>query len=414
MQIIYADNNATTPIAPEVVEAMTPFLTADYFNPSSMYEPALHVAQALQRARREIAEFFGLTDPRSIEFTSCASESNNAAIFGGREGQSEPPARHHHRRRASGCLRRLQGELEREGCEVTFLGVDRDGNLDTGEFIRALRPDTLLVTIMHGNNETGVIFPIEQLARLTKETDPAILFHTDATQSVGKIPINLRQEFQNVDMLSFSGHKVHAPKGVGALYLKPGVRCRPFLIGGHQEEGRRAGTENVPYIIGLAKSLQLAAENFQDEETRIRGLRDRLEAAISERISYIEINGRGAPRLPQHAERLVPRRRGRIAADPIERFWHLRVERLGLHVRLAGAVARLSGHARAGRRRARVRSVQLEPLQHRRGHRSNHRDVPANGCQRASHFALLEPGNGRAAIRLNRTSRSAINPLAEP
>lgn len=297
MKIIYADNNATTPIAPEVVEVMTPFLTTEYFNPSSMYEPALHVAQAMKQARRTIAEFFGLANSGAIEFTSCASESNNAAIFGALK--ANPNRRHvittavEHPAVFGVCK-----ELERDDCEVTFLGVDRDGNLDIAEFIRALRPDTLLITIMHANNETGVIFPIEQLSRLTKETDPTILFHTDATQSVGKIPINLRREFQYVDMLSFSGHKVHAPKGVGGLYLKPGTRCRPFLIGGHQEEGRRAGTENVPYIIGLAKALQLAAENFQDEETRVHGLRDRLEAAICERIPYVEINGLGAPRLP--------------------------------------------------------------------------------------------------------------------
>ena len=152
-------------------------------------------------------------------------------------------------------------DLERSGYDVTFLRVDGDGNLDVGEFVRALRPDTLLVTIMHANNETGVIFPIEQLSRLTKETDPAIVFHTDATQSVGKIPIDLERELPHVDLLSFSGHKLHAPKGVGALFVRRGTPCRPFMIGGHQEEGRRAGTENVPYIVGLAKALELAAEN---------------------------------------------------------------------------------------------------------------------------------------------------------
>jgi cysteine desulfurase len=297
MNIIYADNNATTPIASEVVEAMTPFLTTDYFNPSSMYDPAMHTAHAIAEARATVARFFGLADPNAILFTSCASESNNAAIFGA--VKANPNRRHiittavEHPAVFGVCK-----ELEREGCDVTFLGVDRDGQLDISEFIRALRPDTLLVTIMHANNETGVIFPIEQLSRLTKETDPSIIFHTDATQSVGKTPIDLRREFQHVDMLSFSGHKVHAPKGIGALYIKRGTRCRPFLIGGHQEEGRRAGTENVPYIVGLAKALQLAEENFQDESIRVRGLRDRLEKTIEERVPAIEINGRGAPRLP--------------------------------------------------------------------------------------------------------------------
>ncbi len=297
MNVIYADNNATTRVAPQVVEAMGPFLHAEYFNPSSMYEPARRTAHALADARAEIARFFGLTDTNSILLTSCATESNNTAIFGA--VRANPNRRHvvttavEHPAVLGVCR-----ELERQGCEVTFLGVDRDGNLDVGEFIRALRPDTLLVTIMHANNETGVIFPIEQLSRLTKETDPAIIFHTDATQSVGKIPIDLRREFQHVDMLSFSGHKVHAPKGVGALYLKRGTRCRPFMIGGHQEEGRRAGTENVPYVVGLAKALQLAADGLLDENTRVREMRDRLQQAIKERVPYVEINGRNAPRTP--------------------------------------------------------------------------------------------------------------------
>ena len=263
---------------------MKPFLTTEYFNPSAMYEPARRTAHAIQAARAEVARFFGLTDPSAMEFTSCASESNNAAIFG--TVRANPGRRHiittavEHPAVLEVCK-----ELTREGCDVTFLGVDRQGNLDIGE-------------IMHANNETGVIFPIEQLARLTKETDPAIIFHTDATQSVGKIPIDLRGDFQHVDLLSFSGHKVHAPKGVGGLYIKRGTRCRPYLIGGHQEEGRRAGTENVPYIVGLAKALELAALGLEDENTRVRGLRDRLEQTLEERIPYVEINGRGATRVP--------------------------------------------------------------------------------------------------------------------
>ena len=211
-------------------------------------------------------------------------------------------------------------DLQRNGYEVTFLGVDDHGNLDVGEFVRALRPDTLLVTIMHANNETGVIFPIEQLSRITKETDPSIVFHTDATQSVGKIPIDLEQEFQHVDLLSFSGHKLHAPKGVGVLYIRRGTPCRPLMIGGHQEEGRRAGTENVPYIVGLAKAMELAAENHEEEETRIRSLRDRLEQALAERIPQIQVNGQGAPRLPNTLERLLSLRGRRRNALSTERL----------------------------------------------------------------------------------------------
>ena len=189
-------------------------------------------------------------------------------------------------------------DLERNGCEATWLEVDRDGRLDVGQFVRALRPDTLLVSIMHANNETGVLFPIAQLARLAKETDPAIVFHCDATQSVGKMRIDLADEYRHVDLLSFSGHKLHAPKGIGVLFIRPGTACRPLLIGGHQEAGRRAGTENMPYIAGLARALELAEEHFADEETRVRGLRDRLERTLVATIPHVQVNGQVRPRLP--------------------------------------------------------------------------------------------------------------------
>lgn len=296
MNIIYADNNATTRVAPEVFEAMTPFFTDEYFNPSSMYEPAQHVAKALAEARQEIANHFGRVAPKQILFTSCATESNNTAILGTARANSkrkhiittsvEHPA-----------VLEVCKDLARRGYRVTFLPVDTDGNLDIGEFIGALTPDTLLVTVMHANNESGVIFPIEQLSRLTKETDPAIVFHTDATQSVGKIPIDLQTDFRHVDLLSFSGHKLHAPKGVGALFIRRGTPCRPFMIGGHQEEGRRGGTENVPYIIGLAKALTLAVETHDEDEARVRKLRDRLETALEASIPNVQVNGKAAPRL---------------------------------------------------------------------------------------------------------------------
>jgi cysteine desulfurase len=297
MKIIYADNNATTRVAPEVCEVMAPFFTEDYFNPSSMYEPARRTAAAMAQARQQIAGHFRVRDPKQILFTSCATESNNTAILG--VTKANPDRRQivttavEHPAVLEVCK-----DLKRSGYEVTLLGVDENGNLDLGEFVRALRPETLLVTIMHANNETGVVFPVEQLSRITKETDSSIVFHTDATQSVGKIPINLEHEYQHVDLLSFSGHKLHAPKGVGVLYIRRGTACRPFMIGGHQEEGRRAGTENVPYIVGLAKALQLAAESYQDEDVRVHGLRDRLEKALEERIPHVQVNGKAAPRLP--------------------------------------------------------------------------------------------------------------------
>jgi len=297
MKIIYADNNATTPIAPEVYQAMVPFLTENYFNPSSMYEPARGTAQAIKQARQAVADFLGGVDPREILFTSCATESNNAAIFGTVKAN---PSRRQIITTAveHPAVLEVGKELQRSGCDVTFLPVDRDGNLDLRAYVRALGPQTLLVSIMHANNETGVIFPVAELARIAKDTDPGIVFHTDATQSAGKIPLDLPGEFRHVDLLSFSGHKLHAPKGIGVLFVRRGTACRPTMIGGHQEEGRRAGTENVPYIVGLARAVELARQNHAAEEAHIRRLRDRLERGIVERISYVQVNGGNAPRLP--------------------------------------------------------------------------------------------------------------------
>lgn len=297
MQIIYVDNNATTRVAPEVFEAMTPFFTEEYFNPSSMYDPARTAGVAIARARASIAAHLGAGDPRQIVFTSCTTESNNTAIRGAAKANR---TRRHVVTTAveHPAVLEVCKNLQHDGYDVTFLPVDTAGNLDVREFIRALRSDTLLVSIIHANNETGVIFPIEQLSRVAKETDPAIVFHTDATQSVGKLSIDLGREYRHVDLLSFSGHKLHGPKGIGALYVRGGTPCRPLMIGGQQEGGRRAGTENVPYIVGLAKAMDLAAEHLDEEQVRVGKLRDRLEAALEERIPHIRINGRSAPRLP--------------------------------------------------------------------------------------------------------------------
>ena len=295
-QTIYLDNNATTAVAPEVFEVMRPFLTDQYFNPSSMYEQAEGPAHAIEAARATVAACLGGVEPSEVIFTGCATESNNAAIFGSLRAN----ARRRHIITTTvehPSVLEVCKEAEREGCEVTFLGVDRQGRLDVSEFVQALRSDTLLVSIMHANNETGVIFPIEEFSRLTKETDPAIVFHTDATQSVGKLDVNLTDSFANVDMLSFSGHKLHAPKGVGVLYMRRGTACRPFMCGGHQERGRRAGTENVCHIVALAKSCALAAA-VQSEEQDVRRLRDRLQAELLAKIPCIEINGGESPRLP--------------------------------------------------------------------------------------------------------------------
>ena len=298
MKNVYVDNNATTAIAPEVLAAMQPYLTSDYFNPSSMYDAARSSAEAIESARRTIARCLGDIDADQIIFTGSATESNNAALFG--TVQANPERRHvitttiEHP-----SVLEIGKELERRGQEVTFLSVDRNGELVLDDYVRALRSDTLVVSIMMANNETGVCYPVAELARIAKETDPEIVVHTDATQALGKLPVDLQGDLQHVDLLSFSGHKIHAPKGVGCLFVRRGTRWRPFILGGHQEKGRRAGTENVPYIVGLAKACELAIAGVSDEQGRVRNLRDRLQKALIERIPAVEVNGKeAAVRLP--------------------------------------------------------------------------------------------------------------------
>ncbi|MDR1479124.1 MAG: aminotransferase class V-fold PLP-dependent enzyme [Planctomycetaceae bacterium] len=296
-KMIYLDNNATTSVSPEVLESMLPFFGEQYFNPSSMYEAAGFVRDVVERSRVLISEMLGITGLGELIFTSCATESVNAAIFG--VIAANPQRRHivttavEHPAVLEVCKL-----LERSGFEVSFVGVNERGELDINEFVRSLRSDTLLVTVMHANNETGVIFPIERLARVVKETDPSILFLCDATQSATKLPIRVDGNFCDVDMVAFSGHKFHAPKGVGGLFIRRGVYCRPFLVGGHQESGRRGGTENVAFIVGMARAMEIAAQTHEEDIVRLRYLRDKLEFGILERVPYVVINGAGAERMP--------------------------------------------------------------------------------------------------------------------
>ncbi len=296
MTAIYVDNNATTPIAPEVFEAMVPYLTTEFYNPSSMYEKARGPADAVDKARATVARMLGGVEPDEILFTSCATESNNMAVRG---AVSASPQKRHIITTAveHPAILEVGKSAERQGLEVTFLPVDGRGVVDVADFVRALREDTLIVSIMHGNNETGVLYPVQELARITKETSEAILFHTDATQTVGKVPIDLTGAFKHIDLLSFSAHKLHAPKGVGALFARRGAPVSTFLIGGHQERGRRAGTENVAGIVAMAKACELAQQASADEE-RVAAMRDRLERELTERIPYTHVNGAGAARLP--------------------------------------------------------------------------------------------------------------------
>ena len=292
MRTVYVDNNATTKVAPEVLEAMMPYFSEYYGNPSSMHFFGGQVARKVNEARERAADLLG-ADPSEIVFTGCGTESDNAAILG--TVDSYPEKRHFITTRVEHpAVGNVSTYLSRKGYRVTELVVDREGRLDLDELKESITGQTAIVSAMYANNETGVIFPIEKIAEIVKEK--GIPFHTDAVQAVGKIPINLRK--LPIDLLSLSGHKLHAPKGIGILYIRKGTKFSPFMIGGHQEKGRRGGTENVPYIIGLGKACELAQKNMEDENTRVKALRDYLEQKILDRIPNTLVNGDRVNRLP--------------------------------------------------------------------------------------------------------------------
>jgi cysteine desulfurase len=292
MKTIYVDNNATTRVAPEVFEEMTPYFTELYGNPSSMHFFGGQVQSKVEEARERVAGLLGAR-PQEIIFTSCGTESDNAAIMSAL--QCNPERRHVLTTRVEHpAVKNLAAHLKREGCRVTELPVDRQGLFSMEEVSRAMTDDTAIVSVMWANNETGVIFPVEEIATLAKSR--GIIFHTDAVQAVGKVPINLAES--QIDMLSLSGHKLHAPKGIGVLYVRRGTRFAPFVIGGHQEGGRRGGTENVPYIIGLGKACELAATSLEEDKLRVKNLRDKLENGLLEMIGNSMVNGDRQQRLP--------------------------------------------------------------------------------------------------------------------
>ena len=292
MKTVYVDNNATTRVAPEVLEEMMPYFSELYGNPSSMHFFGGQVQKKVNEAREKVADLLG-ADPSEIVFTSCGTESDNAAILGTLD--SYPEKRHFLTTRVEHpAVNNVSSYLGRKGYRVTELSVDREGRLDLDELKESITEGTALVSIMYANNETGVVFPIEESGEIVKAR--GIPFHTDAVQAVGKIPINMKKS--TVDMLSISGHKLHAPKGIGVLYIRKGTKFSPFLIGGHQEKGRRGGTENVPYIIGLGKACELAKKNLDEENTRVKALRDYLEAKLLEKIPNTLVNGDRKNRLP--------------------------------------------------------------------------------------------------------------------
>ncbi len=292
MKNVYLDNNATTQVAPEVIEAMEPFFRELWGNPSSMHRFGGQVRQYVERAREQVAGLIH-ADPSEILFTSCGTESDNTAIRGAAEAASDRlqvvTSRVEHPAVLSSCR-----YLAERGFRVFEIGVDASGQLDLVQLGEALREGPAVVSIMWANNETGVIFPVEEIAQMVKAAGG--VFHTDAVQTAGKLPVDVRK--LPVDMLSLSGHKLHAPKGVGALYVRKGTRLQPFMRGGHQEDNRRAGTENVPYIVAMGKACEMAKDHLAADMKAVAAKRDRLEKGLLASCADARVNGDRQHRLP--------------------------------------------------------------------------------------------------------------------
>lgn len=290
---IYLDNSATTPLKPEVLNAMLPYLKECYGNPSSIYKIGREAKAAIDAARKQVADALG-ADVKEIFFTGCGTEADNWAISGiarakAKRGKHIITSKIEHH----AVLHTLQN-LEKQGYEVTYLDVDEYGKISLDDLRSSIRPDTILITIMTANNEIGTIEPIAQIGEIAKEHN--VVFHTDAVQAIGSIKINVAE--MNIDMLSLSAHKFSGPKGVGALYIRNGVRPEIFMHGGAQERARRAGTENVASIVGLGKAIELATKNLDEKAAKIKALRDRLIKEIPEKIPYVKLNGHPTDRLP--------------------------------------------------------------------------------------------------------------------
>jgi cysteine desulfurase len=301
MNRVYLDYNATTPVEPQVLDAMLPYFSGDFGNASSIHTFGQKARAAVETAREQVAALLGAR-PQEIFFTSGGTESDNHAIFG-IVSSSTTPHPHvitsfvEHEAVLNACQ-----ALEKQGVSVTYLPVDQDGLIDMEHLQGALRPETVLITIMHANNELGTIQPLEEIGRIAKEAD--VYFHTDAVQSAAKIPIDVNQ-FQ-VDLLSLSGHKLYAPKGIGALYVRGGTRLRQLLYGGHHQRGVRPGTENVAGIVGFGKAAEIARKSLANDATRLGALRDQLEHGLLHRVPHSRINGSRAPRTPNTANLVFP------------------------------------------------------------------------------------------------------------
>ena len=304
MNRVYLDFNATTPVEPAVLDAMLPYFSAQFGNASSIHTFGQKARAAVETAREQVAALLGAR-PQEIIFTSGGTESDNHAIFGiaSSSSASAGPRSHvitslvEHEAVLNACQ-----DLEKRGVDVTYLSVDRDGLIDLEDLRRALRPETVLITIMHANNELGTIQPLEEIGRIAKEAD--VYFHTDAVQSAGKIPIDVSR--MQLDLLSISGHKLYAPKGVGSIYIRGGTRLRQLLYGGHHQRGMRPGTENVAGIVGLGKAAEIALNSLANDAKRLSALRDQLEHGLLNRVPDSRVNGGHAPRTPNTTNLVFP------------------------------------------------------------------------------------------------------------
>jgi cysteine desulfurase len=294
-RIIYLDNNATTKVDEKVVEEMLPYFSESYGNPSSMYELGSRNSKAIKAAREKVKDFFGANQSKEIYFTASGSECANMAIHG---VLSANKSKNHiiTTKVEHPCVLNVYKQLEKDGYNVSYIGVNSAGELNTDELYSAITDKTALVSCMYANNETGAIFPVKEIAEKVKEINPETKVYVDAVQAAGKIKLNVKDT--QIDMMGVSGHKFHAPKGIGALYVKSSTLITPLIIGGHQESGKRAGTENVPYIVGLAKAAELAQNSLDYEATEIKRLRDKLETGLLSKIYNARLNSSAHIRVP--------------------------------------------------------------------------------------------------------------------
>ncbi len=294
-KMIYLDNNATTKVDEQVLEAMLPYFKEEYANPSSMYDFAKKSSDAIKVARKQVQEFLGASSDKEIIFTSCGSESANTAIKG---VLANNRTKRHIITTAveHPCVLNLYQAYEKQGYKVDYIGVNSNGELNIKELEDKITDETALVSVMWANNETGIVFPVKEIAEIVKEKNPTTMVYVDAVQVAGKINIDVKNT--KIDMLGVSGHKFHAPKGIGVLYVKTGTILSPLIVGGHQERGKRAGTENVPYIVGIGKAVELAQASLDYETTEVKRLRDKLEAGILKNIYNARLNTSLTNRVP--------------------------------------------------------------------------------------------------------------------